>query len=39
MDVYLKDIRYEPDPEKSDLSAVRIDSPQLYLHGVCAECG
>lgn len=38
-DVYLKDIRYELDPEKSDLSDVRIDSPQLYLHGVCGECG
>ena len=39
MDVYLKDIRYELDPDKSNLSDVRIDSPQLYLHGVCGECG
>ncbi len=38
-DVYLKEIRYELDPEKSKLSDVRIDSPQLYLHGVCRECG
>jgi Fur family transcriptional regulator, peroxide stress response regulator len=38
-DVYLKDFRYELDKEKSMLGNVRIESPELYLHGVCGECG
>jgi Fur family transcriptional regulator, peroxide stress response regulator len=37
-DLYLKDIRYVLDPDKSNLSEVRISSPQLYLHGTCGEC-
>ena len=38
-DVYLKDFTYELDKERSMLGNVRIESPELYLHGVCGECG
>lgn len=38
-DLYLKNFNYEVDREKSPLSDVRVDSRQLYLHGICGECG
>lgn len=38
-DVYLKDLSYDVDDEKSSLDDVRVDSPRLYLHGVCEGCG
>jgi Fur family peroxide stress response transcriptional regulator len=38
-DLYLKDFKYELDKEKSTLGNFRIESPELYLHGVCGECG
>lgn len=37
-DVYLKDLKYELDKEKSMLGNVRIESLELYLHGICGEC-
>lgn len=38
-DVYLKELGYEVDPEKSHIDGVRMDSQRLYLHGICEECG
>ena len=37
-DVYLKKVTYEPDTEKSPLVDARIDTAELYLHGVCKDC-
>ncbi|MEQ9619662.1 MAG: Fur family transcriptional regulator [Deltaproteobacteria bacterium] len=39
VDLYLKDFNYDIDNDKSPLGNMRVDSTQLYLHGVCGECG
>ena len=37
-DVYLSNVSYELDMEKSLLGDAKIDVSELYLHGVCQDC-
>ena len=37
-DVYLKEITYDVDAEKSPLNRFRIDGSELFLSGVCEGC-
>lgn len=38
IDLYLKDFNYDIDDDKSPLGEIKVDSTQLYLHGVCGDC-
>lgn len=38
LDIYLREVNYELDAEKSRLGEAKIDSPELYLRGVCQGC-
>ncbi len=37
-DIYLKDLGYAIDSQRSRFARVRIDRAELQLHGVCAAC-
>jgi Fur family transcriptional regulator, peroxide stress response regulator len=37
-DIYLKDVGYAIDRERSGIAPARIDRAELQLHGMCAAC-
>jgi Fur family peroxide stress response transcriptional regulator len=37
-DIYLEKIKYEVDEKRSGLLNAKIESPELYLRGICEDC-